>query len=86
MPERSRQRGLAAAYRQMATGKAAVTPRVQALADEITAGTTDRRDRYPRIGAKTRGKLGAPRDYLYDLSTRLKPASVTLTGERSAAA
>ena len=35
---------VAAAYRRTASGKAAVTPRVQALADEITAGTTDRRE------------------------------------------
>jgi len=35
---------VAAAYRRMADGKAAVTPRIQALADEITAGTTDRRE------------------------------------------
>jgi transglutaminase-like putative cysteine protease len=32
------------AYRQTASGKAAVTPAVRALADEITAGTTDRRE------------------------------------------
>ena len=35
---------VAAAYRQMASGKVAVTPRVQALADEITVGTKDRRE------------------------------------------
>jgi hypothetical protein len=35
---------VAAAYRQMTYGKTAVTPRVQALADEITTGTTDRRE------------------------------------------
>ena len=32
------------AHRQLAAGKAAVTPRIQALADEITADTTDRRE------------------------------------------
>jgi hypothetical protein len=35
---------VAAAYRQIASGKAAVTPRIKALADEITAGTADRRE------------------------------------------
>ena len=40
---------VAAAYRQMAAGKAAVTPRIQALADEITTGTADRRDQAHRI-------------------------------------
>ena len=40
---------VAAAYRQMAAGKAAVTPRIQALADEITTGTSDRRDQAHRI-------------------------------------
>jgi Domain of Unknown Function with PDB structure (DUF3857)/Transglutaminase-like superfamily len=38
-----------AAYRQLAAGKAAVTPRIQALADEITAGTSDRREQAHRI-------------------------------------
>jgi len=33
----------------MAAGKAAVTPRIQALADEITAGISDRRDQAHRI-------------------------------------
>ena len=40
---------VAAAYRQMAAGKVAVTPRIQALADEITAGTSDRREQAHRI-------------------------------------
>jgi hypothetical protein len=40
---------VAAAYRQMAAAKAAVTPRIQALADEITTGTFDRRDQAHRI-------------------------------------
>src|SRR6516225_1650223 len=40
---------VAAAYRRMAAGKAAVTPRIQALADEITAGISDRRDQAHRI-------------------------------------
>ena len=40
---------VAAAYRQMAAGKAAVTPRIQELADEITTGTSDRRDQAHRI-------------------------------------
>jgi len=40
---------VAAAYRRMAAGKVAVTPRVQALADEITADTSDRRDQAHRI-------------------------------------
>jgi Domain of Unknown Function with PDB structure (DUF3857)/Transglutaminase-like superfamily len=40
---------VAAAYREMAGGKAAVTPRIQALADEITTGTADRRDQTHRI-------------------------------------
>jgi hypothetical protein len=40
---------VAAAYRQLAAGKAAVTPRIQALADEITTGTSDRRDQAQRI-------------------------------------
>jgi hypothetical protein len=35
---------VAAAYRQMAAGKAAVTPRIQELADEITTGTSDRHE------------------------------------------
>lgn len=35
---------VAAAYRQMAVGKAAVTSRIRALAEEITAGTADRRE------------------------------------------
>lgn len=40
---------VAAAYRQLAAGKAAVTPRIQALADEITAETSDRREQAHRI-------------------------------------
>jgi hypothetical protein len=40
---------VAAAYRQMAAGKVAVTPRIQALADGITAGTSDRREQAHRI-------------------------------------
>jgi hypothetical protein len=40
---------VATAYRQLAAGKAAVTPRIQALADEITADTTDRREQAHRI-------------------------------------
>ena len=40
---------VATAYRQLAVGKAAVTPRIQALADEITADTTDRREQAHRI-------------------------------------
>ena len=40
---------VAAAYRRMAAGKVAVTPRIQALADEITAGTSDRREQAHRI-------------------------------------
>jgi Domain of Unknown Function with PDB structure (DUF3857)/Transglutaminase-like superfamily len=40
---------VAAAYRQMAAGEVVVTPRIQALADEITAGTSDRRDQAHRI-------------------------------------
>jgi transglutaminase-like putative cysteine protease len=40
---------VAAAYRQLAADKAAVTPRIQALADEITAGASDRRDQAHRI-------------------------------------
>ena len=40
---------VAAAYRRMAAGKMAVTPRIQALADEITAGTSDRREQAHRI-------------------------------------
>ena len=35
---------VADAYRQLVTGKAAVTPRIQALADEIATGATDRRE------------------------------------------
>jgi Domain of Unknown Function with PDB structure (DUF3857)/Transglutaminase-like superfamily len=35
---------VATAYREMASGKSTVTPGVQALADEITVGTTDRRE------------------------------------------
>jgi transglutaminase-like putative cysteine protease len=35
---------VATAYRRTASAQAAVTPAVQALADEITAGTTDRRE------------------------------------------
>jgi Domain of Unknown Function with PDB structure (DUF3857)/Transglutaminase-like superfamily len=35
---------VATAYRRIASAQAAVTPAVQALADEITAGTTDRRE------------------------------------------
>jgi len=37
------------AYRQLAAGKAAVTPRIQALADEITTETSDRREQAHRI-------------------------------------
>jgi len=56
----------------MASGKAAVTPRIQALADEITAGTTDRReqthliyDEFRHIGqymveSGGRGRFGQP--------------------------
>jgi Domain of Unknown Function with PDB structure (DUF3857)/Transglutaminase-like superfamily len=40
---------VAATYRRMAAGKAAVTPRIQALADEITTGTSDRREQAQRI-------------------------------------
>lgn len=40
---------IAAAYRQMAAGKAAVTSRIQELADEITTGTSDRREQAHRI-------------------------------------
>ena len=40
---------VAAAYRQLAAGKAVVTPRIQALADEITAETSDRREQAHRI-------------------------------------
>jgi hypothetical protein len=40
---------VAAAYRQLAAGKAAVTPRIQALTEEITAGTSDRREQAHRI-------------------------------------
>jgi hypothetical protein len=40
---------VAVAYRQTAIAKAAVTPRIQALADEITAGTADRREQAHRI-------------------------------------
>jgi Domain of Unknown Function with PDB structure (DUF3857)/Transglutaminase-like superfamily len=35
---------IATAYWQLASGKAAVTPRIQALADEIAAAATDRRE------------------------------------------
>jgi hypothetical protein len=40
---------VAAAYRRMAAGKTAVTPRIQELADEITTGTSDRREQAHRI-------------------------------------
>jgi len=40
---------VAAAYRALAVEKAAVTPRVQGLADEITAGTSDRREQAQKI-------------------------------------
>ena len=40
---------VAAAYRALAAERAAVTPRVQALADEITAGNSDRRERAQKI-------------------------------------
>ena len=40
---------IAAAYRQTASGKAAVTPRIQELADEITASASDRREQAHRI-------------------------------------
>ena len=35
---------ISTAYRELSAGKAAVTPRIQSLADEITAGATDRHD------------------------------------------
>ena len=37
------------AYRQLAEAKATVTPHIQSLADEITAGTSDRREQAHRI-------------------------------------
>ena len=37
-------RAVADAYRELASVKTAVTPRIQALADEITAGTADQRE------------------------------------------
>jgi len=40
---------VATAYRQLAAGKAPVTPRIQALADEITAGVSDRREQAHKI-------------------------------------
>jgi hypothetical protein len=40
---------IASAYRQISIGKAAVTPRIQAIADEITAGVADRREQAHRI-------------------------------------
>jgi hypothetical protein len=40
---------LAAAYRGLANEKAAVTPRIQAVADDITAGASDRREQAHRI-------------------------------------
>jgi hypothetical protein len=40
---------VAAAYRQLAEAKVAVTPHIQSLADEITAGTFDRREHAHRI-------------------------------------
>ena len=40
---------VAAAYRQLAAGKAAVIPRIEALADEITAGVSDRREQAHKI-------------------------------------
>jgi hypothetical protein len=40
---------VAAAYRQLAEAKVAVTPHIQSLADEITAGTFDRREQAHRI-------------------------------------
>ncbi len=40
---------LGRAYRKLADPKAAVTPKTQALADEITAGTTDRRQQAERL-------------------------------------
>jgi Domain of Unknown Function with PDB structure (DUF3857)/Transglutaminase-like superfamily len=40
---------VASAYRQISIGKAAVTPRIQALADEITANVADRREQAHRI-------------------------------------
>jgi hypothetical protein len=40
---------VAAAYRALAADKAVVTPRIQAIADEITAGTSDRREQAHRI-------------------------------------
>ncbi len=42
---------LGQAYRKLANPKAAVTPKTQALADEITAGTTDRRQQAERLYA-----------------------------------
>jgi hypothetical protein len=40
---------VAAAYRTLASPKATVTPRVQGLADKITAGTSDRREQAQKI-------------------------------------
>jgi len=40
---------VATAYRQIAAEKAAVTPRIQALADEITAGTSGRREQAQKV-------------------------------------
>jgi hypothetical protein len=40
---------VAAAYRALAADKAVVTSRIQAIADEITAGTSDRREQAHRI-------------------------------------
>ena len=40
---------VATAYRQLAAGKAAVIPRIEALADEITAGVSDRREQAHKI-------------------------------------
>jgi len=40
---------VAAAYRGLANEKAAVTPRIQALADDIAAGASDRREQAHRI-------------------------------------
>ena len=40
---------VATAYRQIAAEKAAVMPRIQALADEITAGTSGRREQAQKI-------------------------------------
>jgi hypothetical protein len=40
---------ISTAYRELSAGKAAVTPRLQALAEEITADATDRRDQARRL-------------------------------------